>query len=169
MSWQLTIAVCGGQHCSDEVSRSAQEVGREIGRAGAVLICGGLTGVMEAACRGASEEGGVTIGILPGNSPLDANQWVTFPIATGIGHARNSIVVGSAHAVIAIDGEYGTLSEIAYAAKLGIPVVGLGTWSVTHPSGLESRIVPASDPRKAVTIAIELARASGRVPAAPLD
>lgn len=154
------IAVCGGQHCTDEVARAAETVGRLIGEAGAVLVCGGLTGVMEAACRGAAKAGGVTIGILPGKDRTDANEYVTYAIATGIGHARNSIVVGSADAAVAVDGEFGTLSEIAFAARLGIPVVGLRTWAIKSPTGTLDPIIVADGPEDAVRIALEAAASS---------
>ncbi len=116
------IAVIGGGQCTREEARLAEEVGRELARRGAVLVCGGLGGVMEAACRGADQEGGVTIGILPGDRRQSANPYVQIPIVTGMGHARNVAVVKSAQAVIAIAGSYGTLSEIGHALQSGIPV-----------------------------------------------
>jgi len=121
----MIIAVIGGGHCSTEIYELAREVGEEIAKAGAILICGGLFGVMEAACRGAKEAGGTTIGILPGKIKNEANAFVDIPIVTGFNEARNVIIVRSADAVIAIDGEYGTLAEIALALKFGKPVVGL--------------------------------------------
>jgi uncharacterized protein (TIGR00725 family) len=126
----MFIAVIGGSRCSNEHAAIAQKVGRELALRGATLVCGGLGGVMQAACKGARSAGGVTIGILPGDDAADANEYVQIPIVTGLGYARNSIVVKSAQAVIAIDGEYGTLSEIAYAMQYGVPVVGLDTWSL---------------------------------------
>lgn len=119
------IAVIGGGHCSDEIYERAREVGREIARAGAMLICGGMFGVMEAACRGAKEAGGTTMGILPGKNKAEANAFVDIPIVTGLRDARNVIIARSADGVIAVDGEYGTLSEIAFSLKFGKPVVGL--------------------------------------------
>ncbi len=119
------IAVIGGSHCPDEIYELARQVGQEIARAGATLICGGMLGVMEAACRGAKEAGGTTIGILPGKSKTEANTFVDIPIITGMSDARNVIIARSADGVIAVDGEYGTLSEIAFALKFGKPVVGL--------------------------------------------
>lgn len=151
-----TIAVCGGQFCDEPFLRFAEEAGRALGEAGATLICGGLTGVMEAACRGAAEAGGTSIGVLPGNDPEAANPWVTHAIATGIGHARNLIIVNSADAVIAIDGEYGTLSEIAFAVKLARPIVGVGTWSLVDPGGNPAPIHVASDGVEAVNMALGL-------------
>jgi uncharacterized protein (TIGR00725 family) len=122
------IAVIGNSKASAQEIKLAEEIGREIAKSGAVLVCGGLDGVMEAACRGAVSEGGLTVGILPGTDRHDANQYVKIPIVTGIGYARNIIVVKSSQAVIAVGGGYGTLTEIGYALKSGIPVIGLGTW-----------------------------------------
>ena len=150
------IAVIGGGQCSEEVSKIAEEVGREIAKQGAILICGGLGGVMEAACRGASSEGGITIGILPGNKRQEANPYVQIPIVTAIGYARNMAVVKSARAVIAIDGSYGTLSELAFALQSDIPIVGLNTWSLSRNDKQENSIIPAQTPAEAVTKAISL-------------
>jgi uncharacterized protein (TIGR00725 family) len=116
-----------------------------------VLVCGGLGGVMEAACRGAKAEGGTTVGILPGPSRADANEHVDVALATGLGEARNALVVRAADALVAIGGEYGTLSEIALALKAGTPVVGLGTWEL-------DAVVPARSPGEAVELALSPAR-----------
>jgi len=151
------IAVIGGSQCSPQEDRLAEEVGRELAQRGAILVCGGLDGVMEAACRGASSEGGVTIGILPGDSRLGANPYVQFAIVTGIGYARNAIVVKSAQAVIAISGSYGTLSEISYALQSGIPVIGLNTWSLSKNSQQDNSIILAQNPAEAVDKAINCA------------
>lgn len=124
----MIISVIGAGACDAEISAIAEEIGRGIAQHGAMLVTGGLGGVMEAASRGAYEAGGVTIGILPGFSKDDANQYITVPVVTGLSHARNVIVVRTGDAVIAISGEYGTLSEIAIALKLGKPVVGIRTW-----------------------------------------
>jgi len=113
---------------------------------------------MEAACRGAASEGGLTIGILPGNSPDDANPHVRIPIVSGIGYARNIAVVKSAEAVIAIGGSYGTLSEIAYARQSDIPVIGLNTWSVSRNGQTDDSIIVAKDPTEAVDIALSSER-----------
>jgi len=121
----MIIAVIGGAQCSEEIYELARQVGREIAKAGAVLICGGLFGVMEAACRGAKEAGGMTIGILPGKTKDEANAFVDLPIVTGFNDARNVIIARSADGLIAVDGAYGTLSEMAFALKFGKPVVGL--------------------------------------------
>src|ERR671926_372725 len=112
------IGVIGPAEASEAEYRTGEEVGREVARRDGVLVCGGLGGVMEAACRGAKSEGGLTVGIVPGFSIYDANPYVDIPIVTGISHARNVIVVRSSSAIIAIGGSYGTLSEIAFALKL---------------------------------------------------
>ena len=154
----IFIGVIGGSDVSPQIAQLAEEVGREIARRGAVLVCGGMGGVMEAACRGASEEGGLTIGILPGESRRDANPYVQIPIVTGIGYARNVAVVKTAQAVIAIDGSYGTLTEIGYALQSGIPVIGLGTWSVSIDGRADKSIIPAENPRDAVKKAMALVK-----------
>ncbi|MFC1932644.1 TIGR00725 family protein [Chloroflexota bacterium] len=148
------IAVIGGAQPSAEEARLAEEVGRELARQGATLVCGGLGGVMEAACRGASSEGGVTIGILPGDSATTANPYVQIPIVTSIGYARNITVVKSAQAVIAVGGSYGTLSEIAHARQSDIPVIGLNTWSISRNGQQDSSIIPAQNPTEAVNKAL---------------
>jgi uncharacterized protein (TIGR00725 family) len=119
----VRVAVCGGGLAGAQDLELAEEVGRRLGEAGAVVICGGLGGVMEAVARGASEAGGLTIGILPGTSAADANRYIALPLATGMGEGRNVLVVRTADVVIAIGGEWGTLAEIALARKLGVPVV----------------------------------------------
>jgi len=150
------IAVIGGSQCSSQEAKLAEEVGRELAKQGAALVCGGLGGVMEAACKGASSEGGVTIGILPGENRQAANSYVQIPIVTGIGYARNVAVVKSAQAVIAIGGNYGTLSEIAHALQSGIPVIGLNTWSLSRNGQPDDSIIPAQNPIEAVNIALSL-------------
>ena len=136
----------------------AREVGRRLAEAGAVVVCGGLTGVMEAAAAGAGEAGGDVIGVLPGDDPAAANQWVSHVVATGTGAARNLAVVASADAVIAIGGAWGTLSEIALARNLGRSVIGLGSWSVEAPGGDGSlRIETAGDAAEAVERALAAA------------
>ena len=113
---------------------------------------------MAAACRGAKSVGGTTVGILPGRDREAANQWVDVVIATGLGEARNILVVGSAAVVIAVGGEYGTLSEIALALRARIPVIGVGTWTLTRPDGeRDSGIVPIEDPQEAAELALRLA------------
>ena len=154
------ISVIGGEASGPEALAVAEEVGREIARRGAVLVCGGRGGVMEAACRGARAEGGHTIGILPGRDHDDSppNKYVEFPVFSGIGYARNVMVVLSGEAVIAIDGSYGTLSEIAYALIHDRPLIGLDTWDFNyHGFNGHDRIVRLTDPVQAVTTAIALA------------
>jgi uncharacterized protein (TIGR00725 family) len=155
----MFVAVIGDGFCSAETARLAEEVGQQLAEKGAVVICGGLGGVMEAACRGAKAAGGLTVGILPSSSWQDANPYVDIPIVTGMGEARNVVVVGSAQSVIAVSGGYGTLSEIAHALKLGIPVVGLGSWRLSKEgSDRERGITAATDPADAVRKALELAQ-----------
>ncbi len=146
----MFIAVVGGGNCPLSVAQQAEAVGQELARRGAVVICGGLGGVMEAVCKGARSQGGTTVGILPGNSRHDANPYITIPIATGMGYARNVLVVKSADAVIAIDGEFGTLSEIAFALQWGIPVIGLDTWVLSRKGYVSDSIIVATDPLDAV-------------------
>ncbi len=170
MRRRVHIGVVGEQDARAEMRRLAEEVGREVARRGGVLVCGGLGGVMEAASRGAAEAGGTVVGILPGTRAEDANPYVTVPVVTGLGEARNVIVVRSSDALVAVGGGYGTLSEIAYALKLGIPVVGLGTWELSRPGVVaQDPIVRASNPSEAVALAWEAAcRRLGRPPATPL-
>ncbi len=124
------VAVIGGHQPDEEALKIAYEIGQRLAQAGAILVCGGLSGVMEAAARGAREAGGLTIGILPGTNPEEANPFIDLPLATGIGFSRNSMVVLNADSVIAIDGEYGTLSEIAFARLYNKKVVGINTWKI---------------------------------------
>ena len=152
------IAIIGGGQCSAKETQLAEEIGRELARRGAVLVCGGLGGVMEAACKGASSEGGLTIGILPGDSRQAANPHVQIPIVTGVGYARNVAVVKSAQAVIAIGGSYGTLSEIGHALQSGIPVIGLNTWSLSRNGQQDNSITSAQNPTEAVDKALTYQR-----------
>jgi uncharacterized protein (TIGR00725 family) len=150
------IAVIGGNQCSPQEAQLAEEVGRELARRGAILVCGGLGGIMEAACKGAQSAGGITIGILPGDSRQAANRYVQIPIVTGLGYARNLAVVKSAQAVIAIDGSYGTLSEISHALQSGIPVIGINTWSLSRNGQQDKSIIPAQNAVEAVNKALSL-------------
>jgi uncharacterized protein (TIGR00725 family) len=155
------VAVCGPDDpADDEVKVLAEEVGRLLGRSGAALLCGGLGGVMEAACRGASAEGGMTIGILPGLDRQSANRYLTLSIPTGLGEMRNALLVRSADALIAVAGEFGTLSEIAFALKTGVPVVGLQTWELAKRGRPVDAFVRADTPEEAVREAVRLS--SGR-------
>ena len=144
------IAVVGGSTVSTEVYQTAREVGQTIAEAGALLITGGLGGVMEAASQGAKEKGGMVIGILPGFSRQDANPYVDIPIVTGLGDGRNMLIVQTAQALIALPGEYGTLSEIALGLKIGRPVVSLGSWEISPD------ILKAQTPNEAVEKAMKM-------------
>ena len=140
----------------------AEEVGRELARRGIMVVCGGLSGIMEAVCRGAKSEGGTTIGILPGRAAAEANSYVDIPIVTSMGYARNVIVVHTGEAVIAVGGAFGTLSEIGHALSDGIPVVGLKTWPITvNGDGIDisDSIIQADSPADAVDKALAAAAA----------
>ncbi|MFC1865239.1 TIGR00725 family protein [Chloroflexota bacterium] len=150
------IAVIGGSNASKQDIKTAEAVGRELAKRGAILVCGGLGGVMQAACRGAVGEGGITVGILPGENIKDANDYVSVPIATGIGYARNAAVVKSSRSVIAIGGSYGTLTEIGYALQSGIPVIGINTWSLSKNGKINRSIVTAEDAVDAACKAFDL-------------
>lgn len=159
----MMISVIGGENAPPEACRLAEEVGRELARHGCVVVCGGGGGVMEAVCRGARAEGGHTVGILPGLPGEEysrPNGYVEFPLYSGIGYARNVMVVLSGQAVIAVDGAYGTLSEIAYALIYDVPVVGLDTWDFSYHGHDADRIIRAHDPADAVVKAIAAAKAA---------
>lgn len=154
----VQVSVIGAGEAEPELLEAAEQVGRGIAEAGAVLVCGGRGGVMEAASRGAREAGGVAIGVLPTSDPDDGNAHLSHTIATGIGHARNLAVVASGDAVVAIGGEWGTLSEIALARRLGRPLVGLRTWPLRNRDGTDLGIAAAEDPAEAVALALAAAR-----------
>jgi uncharacterized protein (TIGR00725 family) len=153
------IAVIGKGTPDADLLLLAEQVGRRIAEAGAVVVCGGMGGVMEGASRGAREAGGDVIGILPGEDPSDANPYVTHAVATGIGHARNLAVVASADAVVAIGGEWGTLAEIGFARRLGKRVAALRSWTVSGPGEMDGGpgIDVAEDPIQAVELALAAA------------
>jgi uncharacterized protein (TIGR00725 family) len=151
------VAVVGASAGTPAELTIGEEIGRLIAQAGAVLVCGGMGGVMEAAAGGAMNAGGTTVGILPTTSRLDANPYLTVAVATGMGEARNAIVVRTADVVIAVHGEYGTLSEIALALKMGKPVVGVGTWELVRGGESDGAIVRASSAEDAVAKALRLA------------
>ena len=158
----MIISVIGSSDATPAHAALAEEVGRELAQRGAMVVCGGLGGVMEAACRGAKSAEGVTIGILPGHSAEEANAYVDIPIVTAMGYTRNVIVVNTGQAVIAIGGAFGTLSEIGHALGDGIPVVGLATWPLSlngDGQSMEGVIVRASDPVDAVEKALAAAAA----------
>lgn len=148
---KTVIGVIGPNQASNEEHKTAEEVGREIAKRNTILLCGGLGGVMEAACRGAKSEGGLTIGIIPGSRKSDANPYVDIPIVTGMSHARNIMIARSSDAIIAIGGKYGTLSEIAFALILEIPIIGINTWEVS------TEIKKATTAKEAVDLAFSLA------------
>jgi uncharacterized protein (TIGR00725 family) len=150
----VQISVIGSSEDEPELLRHAEQVGRGIAEAGAVLVCGGLTGVMEAASRGAAEAGGDALGILPTIEPADANEHVTHAVATGIGHARNLAVVASGDAVIAVGGSWGTLSEIAFARRLEKPVVAIDSWILRDRAGTDLGISEARTAEEAVKAAL---------------
>ena len=155
----MMISVIGGEEANAQALAVAEAVGRELGVRGATLVCGGGAGVMEAACRGARSAGGHTIGIMPGRNARETppNRYVEFPIFTGLGFARNALVVLSGEAVIAVDGSYGTLNEIAYALIHNVPLVGLDTWDFAYHGHDAERIVRVADPVQAVETALALA------------
>jgi uncharacterized protein (TIGR00725 family) len=146
------VSVVGPGEAADGEIEAAEQLGRGLAQAGAVIVCGGLGGVMAAACRGAASAGGLTVAILPGADRSAANEWARVVVPTGLGEMRNALVVRAADVVVAVGGAYGTLSEIALALKIGVPVVGIDTWSI---DGIE-RVGTAGD---AVARALELARA----------
>jgi uncharacterized protein (TIGR00725 family) len=144
----IHVAVVGPGSAGEEQVAAAEEAGRLIAARGALLVCGGLGGVMEAACRGARGAGGTTLGLLPGDDRRDANPFVDVALATGLGEGRNALVVRAADAVLAIGGGYGTLSEIALALRAGKPVIGLDTWEiegVRAADGVEAAVTAAFD------------------------
>jgi uncharacterized protein (TIGR00725 family) len=150
------VGVIGPGEASAAEAEQAEEVGRRLAEHGAVVVCGGLGGVMEAACRGARAAGGVTVGLLPGADRSAANRHVAIALPTGLGELRNGLIVRASDAVIAVGGGWGTLSEIALARRTGVPVVGLGTWSVERAG--ERAAEEARDAREAVARALELAK-----------
>ncbi len=148
------VAVVGPGDADPDLVALAERVGEELARRGAAIVCGGLGGVMAAACRGAKRAAGRTVGILPGGDRRDGNAWLDVAIPTGMGEARNVLVVRAADAVIAIGGAYGTLSEIAFALKLGRRVIGLGTWELARRGRPDRGVVAALDAVDAVTRAL---------------
>ncbi|HEX6256274.1 MAG TPA: TIGR00725 family protein [Euzebyales bacterium] len=149
----LTVAVIGAGRSEPATDATAEEVGSRLAQAGVVVVCGGLGGVMAAACRGARAAGGRTVGILPGTTAREANPWVDLALPTGLGEARNVLVVRAGSAVIAVGGGFGTLSELAFARKLDVPVVGLDTWRLP-----DDGIVHVDAPEEAVREALAAAR-----------
>ena len=161
MARERYIAVVGASAGTPAELALGDAVGRGLGQAGAVLVCGGMGGVMEAAAGGCLAAGGKTVGILPGESRLEANPYLTIAVASGLGEARNAVVVRTADAVIAIHGEFGTLSEIALALKMGKPVIGIGTWELGRDDLDRDPIVRVGD---AAAAADELRRLLPQLP-----
>lgn len=157
------VGVIGSSKAEPDILKLAEEVGSEIAKRGAAVVCGGLTGVMEAVCKGARSQGGLTIGIIPSDDKEDANPYVQIPIVTGMGMGRNVMLVKTADVLVAVGGEFGTLSEIAHALNLGKTVIGLSTWELekarTRPI---PNLIVAEDPRSAVDLALE--KIPGRKP-----
>ena len=150
------IGVVGSSKSDAGTNTLAEEVGREIARAGAAVVCGGLGGVMEAVCKGARSKGGLTIGIIPSDRREDANPYVQIPIVTGMGVGRNVMLVKTADVIIAVGGEFGTLSEIAHALNLGKVVVGLNTWKLDRARDKPiPGMIEASSPKDAVRLALD--------------
>ena len=157
------IGIIGAGTCCSEVRNLAELVGREVAKRGAVLLCGGLGGVMEAAAYGAKQEGGTTLGILPGVLRDEANPWIDLVIVSGMGHARNALIAQSADVLIAISGEYGTLSEIALGLKMGKPVV------VLEPGWEIKGVHKANSPEEAVELAFKLIESDGNIETSARD
>jgi len=165
----IGVAVVGSGNCSLGDEQLAEEVGRRLAEAGALVVTGGLGGVMAAACRGARVAGGTTVGILPGERRSDANRWVSVAVPTGLGEGRNLVVVRAADVLVAVGGEYGTLSEIAFALKLGRPVVGLATWELRRhgTAGPDPGVHLARDAAAAAAMAVSLAKSAACHPGRP--
>jgi len=150
------VAVCGGGAFEQNAATVAEQVGAELARRGAVVLCGGLGGVMESVCKGARSVGGLSVGLLPGEDRGDANDYVDVALPTGLGEMRNMLLVRASDVVIAISGEFGTLSEVAFALRLRIPVVGLDTWELHRRGERDDTIHRATDAAGAVDKAFEL-------------
>lgn len=145
---KLRIGVIGGAKPDNESRQTAFKLGQLIAEKGAILVCGGLSGVMEAASRGAKQSGGLTVGILPGISPKDANQYIDIAIATGLGYSRNSLVAMNSDVLIAVDGQYGTLTEIAYGCIYRKKIIGIGTWDIES-------VIKADTAEEAIDLALK--------------
>lgn len=157
----LYVAVCGSAAEEEPACSRAEEIGRLLAREGAVVLCGGLTGVMEAVSRGARAEGGLTVGLLPSEDRGDANEYVDIAIPLGLGEVRNALLVRACDVMIALTGEYGTLSEIGFALKIGKPVIGIDTWRLSNRGERVAAVIEAGSPEEAVHRA--LAAAAERV------
>lgn len=159
---QPVVAVIGASSASPAEQEVAEEVGRRLAESGAILICGGRGGVMQAACRGAQKAGGFTVGILPGTDRGGGNPYLSLVLPTGLSHARNAVVIQASEAVIAVGGGAGTLSEIGHALKIGRPLVGLLTWEARRSGSLISEIQVAETAEEAVERTLESVKAQHR-------
>ena len=146
---KIFLGIIGGSSCTKEVGQLAYDVGKEIAKAKAILLCGGLGGTMEAACRGAKSENGTTIGILPSWNRHSANQYVDYAIVTGLSEMRNLLVVENSDAIIALPGRYGTLSEIAFCLNSGKPIISFSNWNISK------KMIKPENPAEAVKLALE--------------
>ena len=155
----IIITVIGGSDAAQKDLDAAYQVGLELAKRGAIVLCGGMTGVMEAVCKGAKDAGGTTVGIMPGNNADDANDYIDIAIPTGLGSARNAIVARAGGAIIAIDGAYGTLSELGYGLGDGTPIVGLNTWQFMIDGKEDTTIERADNALDAVEKALTYAEA----------
>ena len=153
----MIIGVIGGSECKRDICKIAYKVGKEIALSGHILINGGKGGVMEASAHGAYDAGGLTIGILPLDRS-EANSYIKIPIVTGIGECRNISIIKTADVIIAIDGSFGTLSEIAFALKLGVPIIGIKTWKLSSDFAPYPEIHRVEEPKDAVRLAIKLGK-----------
>jgi uncharacterized protein (TIGR00725 family) len=156
------VAVVGGYHADAETLRHAEELGRRLAERGAVVVTGGRQGVAEAVSRGATQAGGLTVGILPGPERHEANQWVQVAVPTGLGETRNALVVMGADAVVALAGQYGTLSEVAFALLAGTPVIALGGWDLTAAGPVDTTIERVATAADAVAALERVLNRSGR-------
>ncbi len=157
----IKIGIIGGSKISKEIYNDALEVGKLVAKGGAILVSGGMGGVMEAASKGAKEAGGLVVGILPGEDKSEANPYVDIPIFTGLGWMRNILVIRNSDVLIALDGSYGTLSEIAYAFLYKKTVFGIKTWNLSKTDKLTGEgVISCSNPREAVEKALKAAQGS---------
>jgi uncharacterized protein (TIGR00725 family) len=154
----LYVGVAGASRPEPALVGQAERLGRRLAEAGAVVVCGGGPGLMEAVCRGARSAGGTTVGLLPGLDRTEGNPYLTVSLPTGLGQGRNLLLVRSSDALVAVGGGFGTLSEIALALRTGTPVVGLATWSLHLGAGPVDAFPVATDPDAAADMALEAAR-----------
>ena len=158
----IMVGVIGASEADEQLCTVAEHVGEELASRGAIVICGGLTGVMEAVCRGARKQDGMTVGVIPSDRKEDANPHVQIPIVTGIGVARNAIITRTADVVIAVGGQFGTLSEIGYALSMGKTVVAIDSWRLERATERQlPGLIHASNPKEAVDTALESLRPRG--------